>query len=160
MALLYPDGHPYGRRAKGTVEIVEGLTSARLVALHGERFAPGELSAAVVGHVPVERAQDTAARVFGGWRAPRPSPASLPRVAASTARRRLIIPMMNKAQADVAYGFTAVARADPDFEAARLMNNVFGQYAIGGRLGDSIRERQGMAYYVFSSLDASVAEGP
>ena len=28
------------------------------------------------------------------------------------------------------------------------MNNAFGQYAIGGRLGDSIRERQGMAYYV------------
>ena len=40
------------------------------------------------------------------------------------------------------------------------MNNAFGQYAIGGRLGDSIRERQGMAYYVSSSLDANVAEGP
>jgi zinc protease len=31
---------------------------------------------------------------------------------------------------------------------------------MGGRLGDSIRERQGMAYYVFSSLDANVIEGP
>jgi zinc protease len=40
------------------------------------------------------------------------------------------------------------------------MNNVFGQYSIGGRLGDSIRERQGMAYYVSSSLDANVAPGP
>ena len=40
------------------------------------------------------------------------------------------------------------------------MNNVFGQYAIGGRLGDSIRERQGMAYYVSSSLDAGLVEGP
>jgi zinc protease len=40
------------------------------------------------------------------------------------------------------------------------MNNVFGQYAMGGRLGDSIRERQGMAYYVSSSFDANVAEGP
>jgi zinc protease len=40
------------------------------------------------------------------------------------------------------------------------MNNVFGQYSLGGRLGDSIRERQGMAYYVSSSLDANVAEGP
>ena len=40
------------------------------------------------------------------------------------------------------------------------MNNALGQYAIGGRLGDSIRERQGMAYYVFSSLDATVVEGP
>ena len=40
------------------------------------------------------------------------------------------------------------------------MNNALGQYAIGGRLGDSIRERQGMAYYVFSSFDANVVEGP
>ena len=68
--------------------------------------------------------------------------------------------MMNKAQADIAYGFVAIARADPAYEAFRLMNNAFGQYAIGGRLGDSIRERQGMAYYVFSSLDANVVEGP
>jgi len=40
------------------------------------------------------------------------------------------------------------------------MNNAFGQYAIGGRLGDSIRERQGMAYYVSSSLDANIGHGP
>jgi zinc protease len=40
------------------------------------------------------------------------------------------------------------------------MNHVLGQYSMGGRLGDSIRERQGMAYYVFSSLDANVIEGP
>ena len=39
------------------------------------------------------------------------------------------------------------------------MNNALGQYAIGGRLGDSIRERQGMAYYVFSSLEPARA-GP
>ncbi len=41
-----------------------------------------------------------------------------------------------------------------------VMNNALGQYAIGGRLGDSIRERQGMAYYVFSSLDATLRPGP
>jgi zinc protease len=40
------------------------------------------------------------------------------------------------------------------------MNNVLGQYAMGGRLGDSIRERQGMAYYVSSAFDASLIEGP
>jgi zinc protease len=44
--------------------------------------------------------------------------------------------------------------------ACALMNNVLGQYSLGGRLGDSIRERQGMAYYVISSLDANVIPGP
>ena len=68
--------------------------------------------------------------------------------------------MMNKAQADLAYGFTTIRRSDPTYEAFRLMNNVLGQYALGGRLGDSIRERQGMAYYVSSSVDPNVVEGP
>ena len=68
--------------------------------------------------------------------------------------------MMNKAQADIAYGFVAIKRTDPAYYAYWLMNNAFGQYSIGGRLGDSIRERQGMAYYVGSSLDANVSEGP
>jgi zinc protease len=40
------------------------------------------------------------------------------------------------------------------------MNNILGQYSLGGRLGDSIRERQGMAYYAFSSLDANLIPGP
>jgi len=160
MALLYPDRHPYGRPTKGTIEIVERLTRERLAALHADRFAPSELSAVVVGDVAASRAQDMAARVFGGWARPRPAAIPLARVAPARSRRRLLIPMMNKAQADIAYGFIAVARTDPAYEAFRLMNNAFGQYAIGGRLGDSIRERQGMAYYVFSSLDANVVEGP
>jgi zinc protease len=68
--------------------------------------------------------------------------------------------MMNKSQADIAYGFTTITRRDPAYYAFWLMNVGFGQYALGGRLGDSIRERQGMAYYVSSALDANVAEGP
>ena len=160
MALLYPAGHPYGRRTKGTVDVVEALTRQRLVRLHAERFAPSELTAVVVGDVPAGRAIDVAGCVFGDWRVPPPVPIVLPRVVPADQRQRLVIPMMNKAQADVTYGFTAIARRDPAYYACWLMNNVLGQYSMGGRLGDSIRERQGMAYYAFSSLDANVVEGP
>jgi zinc protease len=160
MALLYPDGHPYGRRLKGTAEIVEQLTRERLLALHRRHFGPGDLSVIVVGDVPTDQARDDAARVFGEWTRDKPPAIPLARPSAAASRRRVVIPMMNKAQADIAYGFVAIKRADPAYEAFRLMNNALGQYAIGGRLGDSIRERQGMAYYVFSSLDANVVEGP
>ena len=160
MARLYPDGHPYGRRTKGTVEVVEALTRERLMALHAQRFAPSELCAVVVGDVAAARASDAAAGVFGAWRTPPPAPIVPARVAPAAGRLRVVIPMMNKAQAEIAYGVVAIARGDPTFYACSLMNNALGQYAIGGRLGDSIRERQGMAYYVFSSLDANVVEGP
>jgi zinc protease len=160
MALLYPGGHPYGRATKGTIDVVESLTRERLLRLHADRFAPTELTAVIVGDVEVDRARDLAASTFGSWR--NPSPASIPLVppAPPTSRRRLVIPMMNKAQTDIAYGFTTIRRADPAYEALRLMNNVLGQYALGGRLGDSIRERQGMAYYVSSAADPNVIEGP
>ncbi len=160
MALLYPDGHPYGRPTKGSVESVEALTRDRLLALHGERFGPRALTAVIVGDVDVSRAQAAAARVFGRW-AGLPIPAArLPQVVRAASRRQVVIPMMNKAQADIAYGFTTITRRDPAYYAYWLMNVILGQYALGGRLGDTIRERQGMAYYVTSSFDANVVEGP
>ena len=40
------------------------------------------------------------------------------------------------------------------------MNNILGQFGLGGRLAENIRERQGMAYYAFSSFDPSLGPGP
>jgi zinc protease len=160
MSLLYRDGHPYGRPTKGSVESVERLTRDRLLRLHADRFAPGALTAVIVGDVDASRARDEVARVFGSWRKPSPPLVTLPPVVPAAARRRNVIPMMNKSQADIAYGFTTIVRRDPAYYAFWLMNVAFGQYALGGRLGDSIRERQGMAYYVSSTLDANIAEGP
>ncbi len=160
MSLLYPNGHPYGRLTKGSIDTVERLTRERLVRLHAARFAPAELTAVVVGDVEVSKAVDTAARVFGGWRAPKPPAIAMVSPVPATRRQRLVIPMMNKAQVDIAYGFATLRRADPAYYAFWLMNHVFGQYALGGRLGDSIRERQGMAYYVSSWQEANVVEGP
>ncbi len=159
LAQLYR-GHPYGRPTKGTVEAVERLTRDRLVDFHRRQFAPDAVSAAVVGDVDISRAVDGVARVFGGWRATPAERAAVPHAPASVGRRRVVIPMMSKPQADVAYGFVTIARRDPAYTACWLANHAFGQYSIGGRLGDSIRERQGMAYYVSSALDPDVVEGP
>ncbi len=160
MERLYPDGHAYGRRTKGSIAEVERFTREQLLRLHAERFAPSEVTAVVVGDVEPALANDVASRVLGGWRKQAPPPIVPPPVAPATRRQRVVIPMMNKSQADIAYGFTTIARRDPAYYAFWLMNVAFGQYALGGRLGDSIRERQGMAYYVSSSLDANIVPGP
>jgi zinc protease len=160
MALLYPDGHPYGRRTKGAIEVVERLTRDDLRRLHAERFAPSAATAVIVGDVEASRAVAKAEQVLGSWQRPAPPPIDVPDVAPVSRRQRLVIPMMNKAQADFAYGFVTVTRQDPEYYAFWLMNHIFGQYAMGGRLGTNIRERQGMAYYVSSALEANVARGP
>jgi zinc protease len=159
MRLLYP-GHPYGTRPRGSAEGVEQMARSTLIEFHSKRFAPGTLSLVMVGDVEPARAIATAGRVFGDWKKPTPPPAALAPVEQPGTRQRLVMPMMNKSQADIACGFITILRSDPAYYAYNLMNNVFGQYSLGGRLGDSIRERQGMAYYCFSALDANVVRGP
>jgi zinc protease len=159
-AILYPDQHPYGRPSKGTVETVNRIGRPDLIALHDARFAPAVTTVVIVGDVERGRAIDAGERVFGAWRKPIPKEISLPHPPSDRSRHQRVIPMMNKAQADIGYGFTTIVRSDPMYYAYTLMNNALGQYGIGGRLGDSIRERQGMAYYAFSSFDANVVEGP
>jgi zinc protease len=160
LADLYGGDHPYGRPPRGSAESVERVDRDVLRTHDAERVGPGSLSLVIVGDVEPARATAAAASAFGGWTSATPAIVEVPEVASASSRRVRVIPMMNKAQADIAYGFVSVRRADPDYDAYRLMNNILWQYALGGRLGDSIRERQGMAYYVFSELDADVFPGP
>ena len=159
-AMLYPDHHPYGRPSKGTVESVSGIERNNLIALHDGRFAPSVTTAIIVGDVDRERAIAAGERVFGSWRKSPPPDIALPSPPRDRSREERVFSMMNKAQADIAYGFLALARSDPSYYAFWLMNDALGQYALGGRLGDSIRERQGMAYYVSSRFDPALVDGP
>ncbi len=158
--MLYGASHPYGRRAKGTVESVERLTRADLVAFHAERFRPAALSLAIVGHVAAEHALTRAAVELDGWSGTLLDEPAFPPAPPAVERRQCVMDLPGKAQSDIAYGFTAIRRLDPRYDAYYVMNNILGQFGLGGRLGDNIRERQGMAYYAFSSLDPSVGVGP
>jgi zinc protease len=171
MSMLYGGTHPYGRRSRGTVESVERVDRDALEQFHAAHCVPSALSLALVGDIDPARAIDRAQVVFGGWTGPgvpesvRLEPDSaITEVNApsssSSGRQSRVVPMMNKSQTDIAYGFVTIARRDPAYNAYWLMNNVLGQYSLGGRLGDSIREQQGMAYYVFSSLEANLMPGP
>jgi zinc protease len=160
MTMLYGDDHPYGWRTKGDVEQVQRVGRTDLIGLHARWFVPAALTAVIVGDVETSRTIAVTEALFGDWSGQPVAPPELPSPPPPLGRRQRVIAMPNKAQSDVAYGFIAVARSDPEFYAYFLMNNVLGQYALGGRLGDSIRERQGMAYYVSSALEASPIPGP
>jgi zinc protease len=160
MHLLYGPNHPFGRRARGTIASVSAIDAAALRDFHSNRIQPAVTSLIMVGDVAAEHAAAAAERAFGSWRGSAQEPNALVPPDAATERRVRIVPMMNKAQADIAYGFTTITRADPRYYSYWLMNNILGQYSMGGRLGDSIRERQGMAYYAYSAFDADLIPGP
>ncbi len=160
MRLLYGEAHPYGRPPRGTVDSVHRLRRSDLADFVAARVVPSTLVLAIVGDVDPDRALALASSLLdslpGGAAMPLLDP-SIPRPAG---RRDEFIAMPGKVQADIAVGFVAVARADPAYESYWLMNTILGQYALGGRLGARIRERQGMAYYVSSAFEAADVPGP
>jgi zinc protease len=158
--LLYGAGHLYGRRAKGSSETLERIDQADIVGFHGRHVRPEVLSLVVAGDVDAERVIDRAATELEGWAGAPSGPVVVPPPAAPAIRRVREIPMPGKSQTDIAYGFTTISRLDPRYYAYWMMNNILGQFGLGGRLADNIRERQGMAYYAFSSFDPTVGEGP
>jgi zinc protease len=157
--MLYHADHPYAWPSRGTVESVARIDREALLEHHRTRFGPGTATLAVVGAVPAEQVLLAASRLLGDWDARTAVDPSLPRPL-SCPRRMRVVPMMGKAQAEIAYGLPGVARLDPDYYAFEVMNNVLGEYGMGGRIGENIRERQGLAYHASSTLYANVGVGP
>jgi zinc protease len=158
--LLYGSAHPYGRPAKGTVATIERIDRDRLVTFHANEIRPAVLTLVIVGDVRAARAIDRAGELLEDWKgAPeRPIVVSPPSARASRRAREIVMP--GKSQTDIAYGFTTITRLDPRYHAYWILNNILGQFGLGGRLADNIRERQGMAYYAFSDFNANFGEGP
>jgi zinc protease len=158
--MLYGQRHPYAWRAKGTPQSVERIGRVDLLSHHRARYAPHRVSVAIIGDVDPQRAVAAAGRAFGDWREAGEPDRALPDPLVRTRRDIVVVPMPSKAQADIAYGFVTVTRTDPAYYAWWVMNTVLGQYGIGGRIGDDVRERQGLAYYAYSVLDPHVVPGP
>jgi zinc protease len=159
-SLLYGPSHPYGWRMRGTPDSVERISREDLVQFHRRRFIPSRVSVAIVGNIEPGRAVDAAERAFGNWTTPETVDPAMPAPTSRTGRDVRVIPMPSKAQADIAYGFIAVGRLDPEYYAWWIMNTVLGQYGIGGRIGDDVRESQGLAYYAYSAFDPHLIPGP
>lgn len=164
LSLLYGPRHPYGRPAKGTVASVDAFTRAEVAAFHAAHVRPAVLSLVIVGDIPPSLVFRLADAEFGGWQpaaGPSHGTGIIPPPAPSSAGRRLVeIGMPGKSQTDIAYGFTTIARTDPRYYAYWMMNTILGEFGLGGRLADNIRERQGMAYYAFSTFDPAAGEAP
>jgi zinc protease len=158
-SLLFPPEHPYSRLSSGTIETVQALTREDLVAFHSRYRPSGAI--AVVGDVEPQAVIEELERRLGGWAPPGPAPEQeLPPVPPLSAPTRRDIPMPGKVQSDVIWAVHGLRRSDPDYYAAMMGNMVLGRLGMGGRLGEQVREQQGMAYYCYSGLEADKGAGP
>jgi zinc protease len=158
--LLYPPEHPYSRPLGGTLASMEQLTRDDLLRFHAG-YHPQNAVVVVVGDVDPDSVCAALERQFGSWAPTSPPPThNLPPVPPLREVRRRDFTMPGKLQADLAWAVPGLARLSPDYYPAMLANFILGQIGMGGRLGEQVREIQGMAYYCSSSLDADLGAGP
>lgn len=158
-ALLWPD-HPYGRSVLGYEETIAGLTREAVADFHRCRYTPQGMVISITGAVAPEAAIDKVRATLGEWEnaAGIANHAIPPRVGIEERQtQRVRVP--GKTQSDIVIGWPGVARCDADYYSAQLTNTVLGVFGMMGRLGDTIREEQGLAYYAYSELEAGLGQG-
>jgi zinc protease len=160
--LCYPSAHPYHRLSDGTPATVKRLTRAQMREFHARYFSSRFDDARRGGAMCARTLPSKRSRARSASGAPRAPPplSAIPSAPPLKQIARRVVPLDGKTQADVVLGFPALCRADPDFYALSLGDLIFGRLGLYGRLGASVRDEQGLAYYVFSSIEAGLGAGP
>lgn len=145
----FPD-HPYGRPTNGTLESVPLITAEDLKAYAKRVLARDTLKVAVVGDIDAATLGTVLDRVFGALPA-KGDLAPVPPAQMQAAGRRIVVDL-DVPQAIISYGGLGLARTDPDFFAAYVVNHILGGGSFSSRLYNEVREKRGLAYGVSSSL--------
>jgi len=144
------EGHPYGRPVNGSLETVPNITGDDLKAFTHRVLARQNLKIAVVGDIDAETLKPLLDRVFGGL-PDKPDLVPIENVTAHGLGRRIDV-SLDVPQSVVDFGGPGIARQDPDFMAAYIVNHILGGGTFTSRLYQEVREKRGLVYGVSDSL--------
>ncbi|MDR3526485.1 MAG: pitrilysin family protein, partial [Rhizomicrobium sp.] len=155
---LYPASDPSLRQATGAT--VVGTTLADMKAYYKAVFRPDMTTIVVIGNVTPERARAVIEKAFGGWTAEGPKPlVDLPEAPANKPGS-FAVPDTARVQDNVTLAHNlALTRANPDYYALQLGNQVLGGGFYSARLSVDLRKNAGLVYSVGSSLQAGRTRG-
>ncbi|MGH2499207.1 MAG: M16 family metallopeptidase, partial [Candidatus Limnocylindria bacterium] len=158
--LAYPRDHPFRTRAIGEERVVREASSRELRDFQRVAILGGAAQCVIAGATEPERAFDAVASAFAGWPAGPNGESRVIEDAAIAAPLRRDVHVPDKTQCDVVLGWHGLPRRDPRFVAARVTNMVFAADTFASRAGNVVRDQLGLAYYVFSTLGASLGQAP
>jgi len=157
---LYPEEHPYHRDSRGTPETLTALAPDDLVAFARRFFSPSNLTLAVCGPVAFDRTCRIIERALADWDGGENIPVvDSPPVTQAASPGERTITMPGKSQCDIVMNWPAVTRTHPDYHPLLLGTHIFGGFGLMGRIGSRIRDRMGLAYYVYARLRAGLRAG-
>lgn len=150
-------GQPYGRDPGGTEASLAAIDRDDLLRFHRERLARDNMIVAVVGDIDAESLARLLDETFGGL-PERAAPWTLPPQEVKDGGRRVDVRMENP-QTVILLGGPGIARDDPDYYAASVLNHILGAGGFDSRLMQVIREDRGLAYGAYSYMVPMADQG-
>jgi zinc protease len=155
--------HPAHRPVEGTEATVRTLSRESLVRFHSRYYRPDNVTLVAVGDFRATQLLEQLTAAFRGWQVPGVLTRDpLPPIARQTDRRARYV-TREKAQTQIVLGHLGINRGNPDYVALRVMDTILGEGVSGGftaRIPYQLRDVQGLAYSVGSSISSSAAREP
>ena len=141
--------HPLGKPILGTKDTVKGFEQPIVLDLYGKRFRPGNFIVSAAGNLKHKQFVDLVAKYFDGMKPlangfQRATPKIIPRI---TLRNKKSLE-----QVQICMGVPSHPIAHEKRFASYVLNTLLGG-GMSSRLFQNIRERQGLAYSIYSDLN-------
>ncbi|WP_370203237.1 M16 family metallopeptidase [Salipiger bermudensis] len=141
--------HPYGSQPSGTEESVGALTRDDIVAAHEATMTRDRVYIAAAGDISPDALATLIDDLLGDLpETGAPLPAD---IEAETSAGVTVVPF-DTPQSVAMFGHAGIARDDPDFFAAYVLNQILGGGGFEARLMTEVREKRGLTYGVYSYL--------
>jgi zinc protease len=158
--LAYPEGHPYAVSSTGYPETIAGIDRDDLVQFYEGGYGPEHMTVVAAGAVQADELVAQLEAALGDWSGRTYERDALPEAGRLREVRTRVISIPDKTQSNIVLGYPGPARTHPDYLDARVCNTILGVFGLMGRLGEKVRDEQGLAYTAYSSLSGGPGPGP
>ncbi len=157
--LLYGEDHILGYPAIGSIDEVEAITLDDLKAFYAANFSPSISSYHIVGKVKQDQVLKTLASLSANWPAKEVTMPEYTLPEPTNKASLYFVDIPQAKQSVITIGYLALARTDPDFYPATVMN-----YKLGGSFSGTVnmilREEKGYTYGARTYFSGSTIPGP
>lgn len=154
---LYYRGHPYADPEIGYAQTVANIKLEDLQTFHTRYLGPDGMVIAFSGGMDSEKAADLFQQIFSAWNPThQQKQTNLPIWQPHREALREHISIAEKSQTNVIIGTSAPIAMSEEYHVCSLGDSILGQFGMMGRIGESVREHSGLAYYAASSLESGI----
>ncbi|KAF1709141.1 M16 family metallopeptidase [Pseudoxanthomonas sacheonensis] len=151
----WPAGHPlHVQTLDESLAAMKALKLEELVAFHRDFYGTAEGEIAIVGDFDPVTVKKQLEGLFAGWKSPKPyAPIDTRFTEVPAKRERFETPDKPNAVLLARHNLPLKV-TDEDYPALMVANRIFGGGALKSRLGDRIRQKEGLSYGVASGIRA------